>query len=90
MNVQLPIESQFVKRLPDALNAEIVLGTIATLKEAASWLAYTYLYVRMARSPAQYGVPTAELESDKTLLVRRAWAAQIGSGRRVWRWGARG
>lgn len=27
-NQQLPIESQFVKAIPDALNAEVVLGTI--------------------------------------------------------------
>ncbi len=33
-NQQLPIESQYVKTIPDNLNAEIVLGTVQVL----SWL----------------------------------------------------
>lgn len=38
MNQQLPIESQFVTRLADNLNAEIVLGTIQSAKDAVQWL----------------------------------------------------
>ncbi|KAG2647951.1 hypothetical protein PVAP13_1NG004400 [Panicum virgatum] len=34
MNQQLPIESQFVSKLADQLNAEIVLGTIQNAREA--------------------------------------------------------
>jgi pre-mRNA-splicing helicase BRR2 len=34
-NQQLPIESQFVANLPDSLNAEIVLGTVNTVKVSA-------------------------------------------------------
>lgn len=45
MNQQLPIESQFVSKLADNLNAEIVLGTIRNRDEAVQWLGYTYLYV---------------------------------------------
>lgn len=45
--MQLPIESQYVATIPDNLNAEIVLGTVTNLQEAADWLGYTYLYVRM-------------------------------------------
>jgi pre-mRNA-splicing helicase BRR2 len=71
MNQQLPIESQFIKKLPDMLNAEIVLGNIQTTREAASWLGYTYLYVRMLRNPQFYGVSFDEIESDPTLLRRR-------------------
>lgn len=71
MNQQLPIESQLVKRLPDMMNAEIVLGTIVSVKEAALWLGYTYLYVRMLKNPTLYGVSVDELESDPTLLQRR-------------------
>jgi len=37
MNQQLPIESQFVKKLADNLNAEIVLGTIRNRDEAVQW-----------------------------------------------------
>lgn len=69
-NQQLPIESQYVKTIPDNLNAEIVLGTVQNLKDAASWLSYTYLYVRMLRNPQLYGVPLDALDTDPVLLVR--------------------
>jgi pre-mRNA-splicing helicase BRR2 len=71
MNQQLPIESQFVKKLPDMLNAEIVLGTVTSLKETATWLGYTYLYVRMLRNPGMYGVSKDSVEEEPTLLRRR-------------------
>jgi len=38
MNQQLPIESQFIAKLADNLNAEIVLGTVQNAKEAVNWL----------------------------------------------------
>ncbi|BFZ53157.1 Pre-mRNA-splicing helicase BRR2 [Savitreella phatthalungensis] len=56
MNQQLPIESQLISKLPDMLNAEVVLGKIRTREEAVSWLGQTYLYVRMLAEPALYGV----------------------------------
>ena len=71
MNQQLPIESQFIKKLPDMLNAEVVLGSVQTVREAASWLAYTYLYVRMLRNPGLYGISADDVEKDPTLLQRR-------------------
>lgn len=37
--------------------AQVVLGSVSNLKDAAAWLAYTYLFVRMLRSPSLYGVP---------------------------------
>jgi pre-mRNA-splicing helicase BRR2 len=43
MNQQLPIESQYVSKMVDNLNAEIVLGTIRNRDEAVQWLGYTYL-----------------------------------------------
>jgi pre-mRNA-splicing helicase BRR2 len=43
LNQQLPIESQFVAKLADNLNAEVVLGTIRNRDEAVQWLGYTYL-----------------------------------------------
>ena len=51
LNQQLPIESQYVATVADNLNAEVVLGTVQNLQEAASWLGYTYLYVRMLGNP---------------------------------------
>ncbi|KAM6489471.1 hypothetical protein JOM56_015104 [Amanita muscaria] len=53
-SIELPIESQFVSA--DNLNAEIVLGTIRNRDEAVQWIGYTYLYVRMLKSPSLYSV----------------------------------
>ena len=72
LNQQLPIESQFVKNLADALNAEVVLGTVQDSRDAVNWLGYTYLYVRMLRNPNLYGVGVDALEDDPTLEMRRA------------------
>ena len=38
MNQQLPIESQFIGKMADNLNAEVVLGTVQNVKEAVDWL----------------------------------------------------
>ena len=64
MNLQLPVESQLIKVLPNHLNAEVVLGSIQSIDEAVDWLAYTYLYVRMLKSPSVYG---ADLTDDPDL-----------------------
>ncbi|KAL8442387.1 hypothetical protein Emed_007299 [Eimeria media] len=66
-NQQLPIESQMIQCLPDMLNAEIVLGSIRSREDAVHWLGYTYLYVRMLKAPALYGVPPDLLVGDKLL-----------------------
>nr|XP_023887210.1 DExH-box ATP-dependent RNA helicase DExH12-like [Quercus suber]XP_023887211.1 DExH-box ATP-dependent RNA helicase DExH12-like [Quercus suber]XP_023887212.1 DExH-box ATP-dependent RNA helicase DExH12-like [Quercus suber]XP_023887213.1 DExH-box ATP-dependent RNA helicase DExH12-like [Quercus suber] len=72
MNQQLPIESQFVSKLADQLNAEIVLGTVQNAREACNWLGYTYLYVRMLRNPTLYGLSPDALARDRDLEERRA------------------
>eukprot|EP00906_Rhabdomonas_costata_P006818 RCo009880 len=72
MNQQLPIESQFISKLPDMLNAEIVLGTVQNTKEAISWLGYTYLYVRMLRNPSLYSISKQEMADDPLLEQHRA------------------
>ncbi|CAH8318639.1 unnamed protein product [Eruca vesicaria subsp. sativa] len=72
MNEQLPIESQFISKLADQLNAEIVLGTVQNAKEACHWLGYTYLYIRMVRNPTLYGLAPDVLVNDLVLEERRA------------------
>ncbi|KAL3845926.1 hypothetical protein ACJIZ3_003329 [Penstemon smallii] len=72
MNQQLPIESQFISKLADQLNAEIVLGTVQNAKEACKWLVYTYLFVRMVRNPTLYGMAEDVLKQDENLEERRA------------------
>ncbi|KAJ1698273.1 hypothetical protein LUZ63_006785 [Rhynchospora breviuscula] len=72
MNQQLPIESQFISKLADQLNAEIVLGSVQNAREACTWLLYTYLFVRMLRKPTLYGLPADAVEKDWQLEERRA------------------
>ncbi|KAM7028565.1 LOW QUALITY PROTEIN: U5 small nuclear ribonucleoprotein 200 kDa helicase [Acridotheres tristis] len=71
LNQQLPIESQMVAKLPDMLNAEAVLGNVQNAKDAVNWLGYTYLYIRMLRSPALYGIGHDDLKADPLLEQRR-------------------
>ena len=71
LNQQLPIESQFISKLADNLNAEIVLGTVRNRDEAVQWLGYTYLYVRMLRNPTLYGISIDYLEEDPYLEQKR-------------------
>jgi pre-mRNA-splicing helicase BRR2 len=70
LNHQLPIESQFVSRLADNLNAELVLGTVQSVADAVNWLGYTYLYICMLRSPQLYGVGADEAQRDPELRQR--------------------
>lgn len=72
MNRQLPNESQFISKLADQMNAEIVLGTVQNAKEACTWLGYTYLYIHMLKNPTLYGLPADMTKRDKSLVERRA------------------
>ena len=62
---------QYVMKLADNLNAEIVQGTVQSVADAAQWLGYTYLYVRMLQNPAVYSVPPDQLDNDPVLLQFR-------------------
>ena len=68
---QRPIESRFSSKLIDNLNAEISLGTVTTIAEAAEWIGYSYLFVRMQRSPENYNIEWAERRDDPNLAQRR-------------------
>lgn len=70
LNQQLPIESQLMSKLADNLNAEIVLGNVRSREEGVEWLGYTYLFVRMLRSPGLYSIG-ADYEHDTSLEQRR-------------------
>jgi activating signal cointegrator complex subunit 3 len=71
LNHALPLESKLVPSLPDAMNAEIVSGTVSSLEEASIWLSYTFLYIRMLKSPTAYGVSYDEREQDPHLETHR-------------------
>lgn len=49
-----------------------MLGTIQSVKEAVTWLGYSYLYIRMLRSPALYTITQEKLEVDPLLEAHRA------------------
>ncbi|AGO13973.1 AaceriAGR113Wp [[Ashbya] aceris (nom. inval.)] len=70
LNQQLPIESQFISKLPDNANAEIVLGTVKNRMDIVDWLGNTYLYVRMLKDPKLYKV-LDEIEDDVALISYR-------------------
>ncbi|EAL72371.1 DEAD/DEAH box helicase [Dictyostelium discoideum AX4] len=71
LNTQLSIESQFISRIADNLNAEIVLGSIQTVRDAVNWLGYTYLYICMIRNPPLYEISYDDFEKDPLLEQRR-------------------
>lgn len=70
LNQQLPIESQLMSKLADNLNAEIVLGNVRNRDDGVEWLGYTYLFVRMLRSPGLYSVG-ADYADDEALEQKR-------------------
>ena len=63
LNEQLPIESQYVNTIADNLNAEICLGSVQTIRDAAAWLGYTYLCVPSPLVPQAAAVPSAAPEA---------------------------
>ncbi|KAK9831896.1 hypothetical protein WJX81_006765 [Elliptochloris bilobata] len=51
------LESALRAEFAEYLNAEIVLRTVVDVFSAVAWLRSTYLYIRMKRNPAAYGMP---------------------------------
>lgn len=70
LNQQLPIESQMYSKLPDSINAEIVSGSIKSLRDCVDWMGFTYLYIRMLHSREVYFVGP-RYDNDPELLQRR-------------------
>ena len=76
---QAPIESGFIKSLADHLNAEIVNGTVTNIREAASWLSYTFLHVRMKKNPIVYGLKFEDIFEDPSLDAKRVELVTIAA-----------
>ena len=57
---QFPIDSQLIGDLENTLNAEVAMGNIVSQKDALDWLGYTFLFVRMIKSPQTFGVVGAK------------------------------
>ncbi|EUD69534.1 adenosinetriphosphatase [Plasmodium inui San Antonio 1] len=62
------IESSFLKNIENHLNAEISIGTTKNVEDGIKWLEYTYLYVRMKKTPNLYD---ADLTTDIHLYNKR-------------------
>ncbi|KAK4536865.1 hypothetical protein CDCA_CDCA10G2890 [Cyanidium caldarium] len=70
---QMPIESHLLDgtALVDHLNAEVVLGSVASLHDAFEWMSYLFLAVRVGKNPLHYGVSWSELLHDRRLVAFR-------------------
>ena len=75
---QHPIESKFIGGMIDSLNAEISLGTVASVRDGVSWLGYTYLFTRMKRTPLTYGMTYDEVADDPHLGAKRQQLIHVG------------
>ncbi|SNX81594.1 probable RNA helicase [Melanopsichium pennsylvanicum] len=75
---QHPIESKFIGGMIDSLNAEISLGTVASVRDGVSWLGYTYLFTRMKRTPLTYGMTYDEVADDPHLGAKRLQLINVG------------
>jgi ATP-dependent DNA helicase HFM1/MER3 len=77
------IESHLHNHLPEHLNAEISLQTIADIPLALDWLKSTFFYVRVLKNPRHYNFPAA-LQADllgkqlQELCVRKLNALSQG------------
>ncbi|KIJ70214.1 hypothetical protein HYDPIDRAFT_172092 [Hydnomerulius pinastri MD-312] len=61
----------FHSGMVDSLNAEIALGTVASVQDGVRWLGYTYLFVRMQKNPFQYGMSREAPSDDPQLRQQR-------------------
>lgn len=71
LNSNLPVESKMMSRLVDFLNAEVAAGSVSSIEDGADWLQYSYMHIRMLKSPHLYGVSAQEYASDPSLHIRR-------------------
>lgn len=49
----------------------VLHGASVSPQDAVNWLGYTYLYIRMLRSPTLYGISHDDLKGDPLLDQRR-------------------
>jgi activating signal cointegrator complex subunit 3 len=66
---RVPIESQFISKINDNLNAEIVLGTVSNVDEAVEWLSHSYFYVRAQLNPLAYGIAYKSREASCVFIL---------------------
>lgn len=67
----LPVESRLAEQLPNALNAEVALGTVSSVLDAAEWLRGTFWFIRMTSNPTAFGLSADALADDPSMAQRR-------------------
>lgn len=77
------VESSLQHHLPEHLNAEIILGNIRSVEQAASWVRSTYLYMRMRRNGAHYGLEPGLGEGEVRARVQELCGHVLGTMARV-------
>lgn len=61
------LESHLRGGLCEALNSEVVLGTVGTVEDAVRWFKLTFCYIRMRKHPRHYRVPDKAANSPDAL-----------------------
>ncbi|RDW65861.1 putative DEAD/DEAH box DNA helicase (Mer3) [Aspergillus mulundensis] len=65
------LESCLHLNLIDHLNAEIGLGNVTSVESACSWLAGTFLFVRLRRNPTHYKLKEDANRDDEDEMLRQ-------------------
>ena len=52
----MPLESEITEKLHDAINCEVINGTISNKQEAVDWLTWTFLFRRLSPNPNYYNL----------------------------------
>lgn len=80
LNEQEPIESGLLSSLPEAINAEVVLGNIQNIRDATVWLSNTFFFQRLRKNPKWYGLPEAVKTGEKNLVTFLVDAVHTAAG----------
>ena len=64
------VESHLASAMVGHVNAEIALGTITDIPTVLSWLKFSFLWVRIRKSPQHYGIAAVDSASTQRLEDR--------------------
>ncbi|KAL4912540.1 Sec63 Brl domain-containing protein [Aspergillus aurantiobrunneus] len=71
------LESRLHLNLIDHLNAEIGLGNVNNIESATTWLAGTFLFVRLGRNPTHYKLKEGANRDDEDEMLRQICEKEI-------------
>lgn len=79
LNLSEVVESNLLGCLPECLNAEICNGMVTSVDSAMRWLKTTYLWTRVMKNPAHYGVPREHCSNGPVAIAAWLQEAVLGS-----------